>query len=1187
MKKLRRFLVIGVMVLSVLAMSGIVAAPKTNAAASAGDLIKMSGLSSVYYLGSDGKRYVFPNSTTYFSWYTDFSGVVTVSASELQSYPIGGNVTMRAGTKLVKITTDPSVYAVQPNGVLVKIQSEAQAAALYGTNWSKRVVDVPDAFFVNYKIGTPLPDGNIPAGSLVKNANVATIYYYDGTNYRQIATEAAFNANMFSFANVITTTNTITAGGNQITGAEFVNVAQNGGSGIVVTGSGLMVSLNANTAPSATLIASQASANLASFNFTAANDGPVTVNSVKIHRVGLSSDSYLDNVYLYNGTTKLTDAGSVSGGYVTFSNSTGLFTVNAGATLTITVRADVDAINATSGNIAMAINAASDITSTGANVSGSFPITGNTMSLIAKPADLASAAFGVVTIPANVTTNTIQAGTMGATVWTAPLQINQKSVALNYISFRQVGSINSDALQNLKLYVNGVQAGSAASIDSNNRVTFDLSASPVTLQTGQSTLELRADIVKGSSRTYSFNLQLASDVLLTDTNYGVNITPANAGTGYYGIGTVQQTTISAGSLSIAADPAFTANQVVKSASSVVLAQYTIKAYGEDMQVNNIVINPVIATTQTTSTNSAEGINNLALFVNGAQVGSSQNYNYSLSGSTITWPSTKPSFGTNNLFTIPAGTTVTLQVKGDLNQSGTSYLSSIQANIQSVASQGVSSVMSANYGVTTANQTLSITAGNLTVAANNAFGSQYVVQNTQAQKIASFILQTGSAEGVTINSINVGLAATGTALTNLANLYISDNTTPTQPQANNNFNANFTIQSNSSHQVDVYADLGTIATGTTIQANLTVTATGASTHSTTLANGTGNAVYGQTMTVSSGSLSVPTLVTNDPVSQLVLGGSTQQIAKYNFVSQNGSVNISELWFNVTANSTSSLNTSDVVSVSVNGSSASVIGGAAHITGLNLTVPAGFSGLNVPVIATFANVTSVNQGGVRMGDVARLVLSDYKYTVGSTTKYGNNGTATLGNASVDVASNLSVLAASVPTVVLASDNTTGVSTGYTGGLASELMRFSVSNGGTNSINLKQITITPVYSAGAITNTTTQKIYVYDKNDLNTPLNGASGTAIGNSNTAVNIPFTNVSTIGGNNQEEYVVKADTQGSYTTGVGIQLQLTAANDTAPANAGGVATGDWLWNDSTVANTAFLNGYLVKNLPLTGNLFVH
>ena len=70
------------------------------------------------------KRYVFPNEATYKSWYSDFSGVVTISADELASYPLAANVVVRPGTKLVKITTDPKVYAVEANGVLRWVQTE-------------------------------------------------------------------------------------------------------------------------------------------------------------------------------------------------------------------------------------------------------------------------------------------------------------------------------------------------------------------------------------------------------------------------------------------------------------------------------------------------------------------------------------------------------------------------------------------------------------------------------------------------------------------------------------------------------------------------------------------------------------------------------------------------------------------------------------------------------------------------------------------------------------------------------------------------------------------------------------------------------------------------------------------------------------------------------------------------------
>ena len=74
---------------------------------SAGDLIKASG-AAVYYYGDDGKRYVFPTESTYMSWYGDFSAVKTITDAELAAIAIGGNATVRPGTKLVTIPTAPA-----------------------------------------------------------------------------------------------------------------------------------------------------------------------------------------------------------------------------------------------------------------------------------------------------------------------------------------------------------------------------------------------------------------------------------------------------------------------------------------------------------------------------------------------------------------------------------------------------------------------------------------------------------------------------------------------------------------------------------------------------------------------------------------------------------------------------------------------------------------------------------------------------------------------------------------------------------------------------------------------------------------------------------------------------------------------------------------------------------------------
>lgn len=126
---------------------------QTTASFAPGDLIKGS-MDTVYYFASDGKRYVFPNAKTYFTWYTDFSTVKTIPDGALSTVPLGGNVTYRPGRKMVKIDTDPRTYVVDRGGVLRHVASEQLAETLYGISWNNQIDDIPDGFFVNYRIGT-------------------------------------------------------------------------------------------------------------------------------------------------------------------------------------------------------------------------------------------------------------------------------------------------------------------------------------------------------------------------------------------------------------------------------------------------------------------------------------------------------------------------------------------------------------------------------------------------------------------------------------------------------------------------------------------------------------------------------------------------------------------------------------------------------------------------------------------------------------------------------------------------------------------------------------------------------------------------------------------------------------------------------------------------------------------------
>src|SRR3989339_851464 len=148
-------------------------APSMASAASAGDLIKGTSLSTVYYYGFDGMRYTFPNEKTFMTWYSDFDDVTTISDSALAAISLAGNVVYRPGSYWVKIQSDPKTYAVSTDGTIHWIESEEVAVDLAGSNWAMGIHDVSDVFFTDYSVGT----------SLMEAAAFDYMLYMDGGDY--------------------------------------------------------------------------------------------------------------------------------------------------------------------------------------------------------------------------------------------------------------------------------------------------------------------------------------------------------------------------------------------------------------------------------------------------------------------------------------------------------------------------------------------------------------------------------------------------------------------------------------------------------------------------------------------------------------------------------------------------------------------------------------------------------------------------------------------------------------------------------------------------------------------------------------------------------------------------------------------------------------------------------------------
>ncbi len=243
----------------------------------------------------------------------------------------------------------------------------------------------------------------------------------------------------------------------------------------VTTGTALTVGLASDNPASSVLIEGQAIADLANYTLVNPTSEDVKVTKVVLKRTGISADSTLTNVYLFDGAVRLTDAATVSSGVITFNDSTGIVTIPAGGSRTIVVKSDIDGSSngQTVGVSLTGVEATAD-------VAGTFPIEGNVHSIASM--SLAKVQFDTTTTPsANSSLNPQDDYVM----WQNTPNIQTRAVYLKSLRLRMIGSVQKGDLGNFRLYVDGVQAGSAvAQYDDNGYVNFDLTSNPVELKTG-------------------------------------------------------------------------------------------------------------------------------------------------------------------------------------------------------------------------------------------------------------------------------------------------------------------------------------------------------------------------------------------------------------------------------------------------------------------------------------------------------------------------------------------------------------------------------------------------------------------------------------------------------------------------------------------------------------------------------
>jgi hypothetical protein len=928
--------------------------------------------------------------------------------------------------------------------------------------------------------------------------------------------------------------------------AMCVGGGSTGGGGVVVpVGAGLRVTLASDSPLSGTLVQGQGIAELAKFTFTNGGSAPVTVTNVSFNRTGVSTDSAIDNVYLYAGAMRLTDPAGISTSAFNFNDSSGLFTIPAGGSATISVRADID--SAANGQ-QVGVQLTGVTASSALDASVVLPVSG--ANHLVSSATIATVDFQTVT-PSGGTF----APTNELTVFTSQLQVNTRAVLLKSIQFENRGSSKDADFQNVKLYIKGAQVGGVMSL-SNDKVVFDFSSSPVRIETGSAEVKLVADVVGGSGETFDFQVRRSSDIMAIDVELNQPVRGDTASA-------ASANTIEGVGLSVTKSNSSPTDNVAVASTNVLWSKFEFRAAGDNLKIEQLTVTP---------TASSGSLDNGRIMLDGVQVGSTAD---------IVQGGTTFSLGSSMILT--AGKTHVVEIYGDAKTSTSTNIvtgSTVQVGV-SVATadtEGMSSGDRLSSAISTVNgNSITVTSSSLTGAKSTGYGNQTMLAGSNNAKIASFTLSTGSNEGVNVNTIVVDMSSANAAST--TDLRLVDNATGAQigsakssPSSSNNFGVNLALAKSVTKVIDVYANIKSGSNAGAMVATLDA-ATGGTGATTGQSITIGSDATLQTITVGSGSLTI-TRDAGTPVNSNVIAGTNMvQVGKFNFEAANSSYTVQELQVavpNSVNNSVSNvtLKYKNSAGVEQTMTQALVIGGStstASFTGMTFYVPMNDSA-DVDVYVDIPTITSGASSGA--GVYVALSSTGFK-SVDSAGTQSTTGTYVQSNSASGYGTKY--VKKSIPTIAKTSSGLSNVVAAGTG-----VYRFTVTGDAAGSVELYKM----VFSV-ATTGTTFAGPQLYDVTGTAVLVGGSSISGT----TVVTLFGSDIQEIGAGATKIYELRFTTVTGWDNNDSITVDIeedtaAAANGTATATLSG---NNMVWSDRSATSHAsttadWTNGYLVKDV---------
>lgn len=139
-----------------------------------GEYVTSPSYTTVYYVTPEGERRPFMDANTFFTYEDSFDVVKEVTDATLPELTLGAPMLPKVGVVLVKIQSDPTVYALGENAedafapLLREIATEDLAVFLYGSDWADYVIDIEATFFPRFGTGEPMESNQVIDKSIMK-----------------------------------------------------------------------------------------------------------------------------------------------------------------------------------------------------------------------------------------------------------------------------------------------------------------------------------------------------------------------------------------------------------------------------------------------------------------------------------------------------------------------------------------------------------------------------------------------------------------------------------------------------------------------------------------------------------------------------------------------------------------------------------------------------------------------------------------------------------------------------------------------------------------------------------------------------------------------------------------------------------------------------------------------------------